>query len=75
MPLSGAAGLLLAVVLIKRLLLLGLPASIGFAFSAVPRLAIGIGASKLLVNLCAGSLIQMGFRPFVSVNFVKLVRI
>ena len=59
MPISRAIGVLVSVVLIYRLLLLlGLPSSTVLAFSAVPGLAIGLGASKLLGNLFAGLSIQ-----------------
>ncbi len=59
MPISRAVGMLVSVVLIYRLLLLlGLPSSTVLAFSAVPGLAIGLGASKLLGNLFAGLSIQ-----------------
>ena len=59
MPISRALGALVSVVLIYRLLLLlGLPSSTVLAFSAVPGLAIGLGASKLLGNLFAGLSIQ-----------------
>lgn len=59
MPISRAIGMLVSVVLIYRLLLLlGLPSSTVLAFSAVPGLAIGLGASKLLGNLFAGLSIQ-----------------
>ena len=59
MPISRAVGALVSVVLIYRLLLLlGLPSSTVLAFSAVPGLAIGLGASKLLGNLFAGLSIQ-----------------
>ena len=72
MPLSRAAGLLVAVVLIYRLLLLlGLPASTVLAFSAVPGLAIGLGASKLLGNLFAGLSIQTD-RPLRVGEFCQI---
>ncbi len=59
MPISRVVGALVSVVLIYRLLLLlGLPSSTVLAFSAVPGLAIGLGASKLLGNLFAGLSIQ-----------------
>ena len=59
MPICRAIGVLLAVALLYRLLiLLGLPATTVLAFSAVPGLAIGLGASKLLGNLFAGLSIQ-----------------
>ena len=72
MPLCRAAGLLVAVVLIYRLLLLlGLPASTVLAFSAVPGLAIGLGASKLLGNLFAGLSIQTD-RPLRVGEFCQI---
>ena len=72
MPLSRAVGLLVAVVLIYRLLLLlGLPASTVLAFSAVPGLAIGLGASKLLGNLFAGLSIQTD-RPLRVGEFCQI---
>lgn len=59
MPVCRVLGGLVAVGLIYRLLIvLGLPATTVFAFSAVPGLAIGLGASKLLGNLFAGLSIQ-----------------
>ena len=58
-PLCRALGVLVAVLILYRLLiLLGLPSSTVLAFSAVPGLAIGLGASKLLGNLFAGLSIQ-----------------
>ena len=72
MPLSRAGGLLVSVVLIYRLLLLlGLPASTVLAFSAVPGLAIGLGASKLLGNLFAGLSIQTD-RPLRVGEFCQI---
>ncbi|MEJ6658374.1 MAG: mechanosensitive ion channel [Synechococcus sp. ChSW.bin.154] len=72
MPLSRAVGLLVAIVLIYRLLiLLGLPASTVLAFSAVPGLAIGLGASKLLGNLFAGLSIQTD-RPLRVGEFCQI---
>ena len=72
MPLSRAGGLLVAIVLIYRLLLLlGLPASTVLAFSAVPGLAIGLGASKLLGNLFAGLSIQTD-RPLRVGEFCQI---
>ena len=59
MPASRAVGMLISVVLIYRLLLLlGLPSNTVLAFSAVPGLAIGLGATKLIGNLFAGLSIQ-----------------
>ena len=59
MPVGRVMGGFVAVALIYRLLIvLGLPSSTVLAFSAVPGLAIGLGASKLLGNLFAGLSIQ-----------------
>ena len=44
--------------LYKLLVVLGLPSTTVLAFSAVPGLAIGLGASKLLGNLFGGLSIQ-----------------
>lgn len=55
MPLCRVLGALIGITLMYRLLiLLELPASTVLAFSAVPGLAIGLGASQLLGNLFAG---------------------
>lgn len=59
MPICRVLGGLVAVVMIYRLLVvLGLPSTTVMAFSAVPGLAIGLGASKLLGNLFGGLSIQ-----------------
>lgn len=59
MPVCRVLGALAAVVMIYRLLVvLGLPSTTVLAFSAVPGLAIGLGASKLLGNLFGGLSIQ-----------------
>ena len=72
MPLSRAVGVLMAVVVFYRLLLmLGLPSSTVLAFSAVPGLAIGLGASKLLGNLFAGLSIQTD-RPLRVGEFCRV---
>ena len=72
MPLCRAGGVLVGVVLVYRLLLLlGLPASTVLAFSAVPGLAIGLGASKLLGNLFAGLSIQTD-RPLRVGEFCRI---
>ena len=72
MPLCRALGALIAVVIVYRLLiLLGLPASTVLAFSAVPGLAIGLGASKLLGNLFAGLSIQTD-RPLRVGEFCRV---
>ncbi len=72
MPLCRALGGLVAVVLLYRLLiLLGLPSSSVLAFSAVPGLAIGLGASKLLGNLFAGLSIQTD-RPLRVGEFCRV---
>lgn len=59
MPVCRVLGALVAVVMIYRLLVVvGLPSTTVLAFSAVPGLAIGLGASKLLGNLFGGLSIQ-----------------
>ncbi len=71
-PMSRAIGVLLAVlILYQLLLLLGLPSSTVLAFSAVPGLAIGLGASKLLGNLFAGLSIQTD-RPLRVGEFCRV---
>ena len=58
-PLCRAAGVCVGVILIYRVfLVLGFPSRTVLAFSAVPGLAIGLGASKLLSNLFAGLSLQ-----------------
>lgn len=72
MPVCRVLGGLVAVVLIYRLLIvLGLPSTTVLAFSAVPGLAIGLGASKLLGNLFAGLAIQTD-RPLRVGEFCKV---
>jgi len=72
MPISRSLGVLIALALLYRLLiLLGLPPSTVLAFSAVPGLAIGLGASKLLGNLFAGLAIQTD-RPLRVGEFCKV---
>jgi MscS family membrane protein len=72
MPVSRVVGGLVAVVLIYRLLIvLGLPSNTVLAFSAVPGLAIGLGASKLLGNLFAGLSIQTD-RPVRVGEFCRI---
>ena len=72
MPLCRALGALAAVVIFYRLLiLLGLPGNTVLAFSAVPGLAIGLGASKLLGNLFAGLAIQTD-RPLRVGEFCRV---
>ena len=59
LPICRFLGALTAVLIIYQLLLrLGMPSSTVLAFSAVPGLAIGLGASKLLGNIFAGISIQ-----------------
>ena len=59
MPISRVLGAIVVLGLLYSLLLdLGLPPDTVLAFSAVPGLAIGLGASKLLGNLFAGLSIQ-----------------
>lgn len=72
MPLCRALGGLIAVAIFYRLLImLGLPASTVLAFSAVPGLAIGLGASKLLGNMFAGLSIQTD-RPLRVGEFCRV---
>jgi MscS family membrane protein len=72
MPVGRALGGLVALALIYRLLLvLGLPSGTLLAFSAVPGLAIGLGASKLLGNLFAGLSIQTD-RPVRVGEFCRI---
>ncbi|MFL0768244.1 MAG: mechanosensitive ion channel family protein [Prochlorococcus sp.] len=72
MPICRTLGVLTAVLLIYRLLiLLGLPTNTVLAFSAVPGLAIGLGASKLLGNLFAGLSIQTD-RPIRVGEFCRI---
>ena len=59
LPICRFLGAMTAVLIIYQLLLrLGMPSSTVLAFSAVPGLAIGLGASKLLGNIFAGISIQ-----------------
>lgn len=72
MPVGRAVGGLVALAFIYRLLLaLGLPPGTLLAFSAVPGLAIGLGASKLLGNLFAGLSIQTD-RPVRVGEFCRI---
>jgi len=72
MPICRTLGALTMVALIYQLLLLlGLPAETVLAFSAVPGLAIGLGASKLLGNLFAGLSIQTD-RPLRVGEFCRV---
>jgi MscS family membrane protein len=72
MPVGRALGGLVALAFIYRLLLaLGLPPGTLLAFSAVPGLAIGLGASKLLGNLFAGLSIQTD-RPVRVGEFCRI---
>jgi len=72
MPICRTLGALTLVALIYQLLLLlGLPAETVLAFSAVPGLAIGLGASKLLGNLFAGLSIQTD-RPLRVGEFCRV---
>jgi MscS family membrane protein len=72
MPVCRVVGGLVAVVLIYRLLVvLGLPPATVLAFSAVPGLAIGLGASKLLGNLFGGLSIQTD-RPVRVGEFCRI---
>ena len=59
LPICRFLGAMTAVIVIYQLLLrIGMPSSTVLAFSAVPGLAIGLGASKLLGNIFAGISIQ-----------------
>ena len=72
MPVSRVLGMLVAFVMVYRLLIvLGLPPATVLAFSAVPGLAIGLGASKLLGNLFAGLSIQTD-RPVRVGEFCRI---
>jgi len=72
MPISRSLGVLTALALLYRLLImLGLPPTTVLAFSAVPGLAVGLGASKLLGNLFAGLAIQTD-RPLRVGEFCKI---
>ena len=72
MPVCRVLGALVGLVLIYRLLIaLGLPSTTVLAFSAVPGLAIGLGASKLLGNLFAGLSIQTD-RPLRVGEFCRI---
>ena len=72
MPVSRVLGALVGAWLIYKLLVdLGLPSSTVLAFSAVPGLAIGLGASKLLGNLFAGLAIQTD-RPLRVGEFCRI---
>ncbi|MEY3751413.1 MAG: hypothetical protein RLZZ186_1832 [Cyanobacteriota bacterium] len=72
MPACRVMGGLVAVVMVYRLLVvLGLPPTTVLAFSAVPGLAIGLGASKLLGNLFGGLSIQTD-RPVRVGEFCRI---
>ena len=72
MPITRAIGALASIALLYRLLIvMGLPANTVLAFSAVPGLAIGLGASKLLGNLFAGLSIQTD-RPLRVGEFCRV---
>ena len=72
MPVCRVVGGLLVMAMIYRLLIeLGLPSTTVLAFSAVPGLAIGLGASKLLGNLFAGLSIQTD-RPLRVGEFCRI---
>lgn len=72
MPLSRILASLAAMALLCELLIkVGLPSSTVLAFSAVPGLAIGLGASKLLGNLFAGFSIQSD-RPLRVGEFCRV---
>ena len=72
LPLCRVAAMVVGVALLFRLLLdLGIPAATVLTFSAVPGLAIGLGASKLLGNLFAGLAIQTD-RPLRLGEFCQI---
>ncbi len=72
MPISRMLAAMAAMALLYQLLLkVGLPPSTVLAFSAVPGLAIGLGASKLLGNLFAGLSIQSD-RPLRVGEFCRI---
>jgi len=72
MPASRLIGIVFSVYYVYKLLLsFGLPSSTILAFSAVPGLAIGLGASKMLANLIAGLVIQTD-RPIRVGDFVDI---
>ena len=72
MPISRMLAALAAMALLYQLLIkVGLPPSTVLAFSAVPGLAIGLGASKLLGNLFAGLSIQSD-RPLRVGEFCRI---
>jgi len=75
MPASRLIGIAFSVYYVYKLLLsFGLPSSTILAFSAVPGLAIGLGASKMLANLIAGLVIQTD-RPIRVGDFVDIAGI
>ncbi|MBJ7364456.1 MAG: mechanosensitive ion channel, partial [Synechococcus sp. SupBloom_Metag_053] len=72
MPASRLVGIAFSTYYIYQLLIsFGLPPSTILAFSAVPGLAIGLGASKMLSNLIAGLVIQTD-RPIRVGDFVDI---
>jgi len=72
MPLCRAAAVIVVLAIVYRLLLnLGIPAATVLTFSAVPGLAIGLGASKLLSNFFAGLSIQSD-RPLKLGEFCQV---
>ena len=72
LPVCRFLGAMTAVIVIYQLLLrLGMPNSTVLAFSAVPGLAIGLGASKLLGNIFAGISIQSD-RPIRVGEFCQI---
>ncbi len=72
MPVCRVFGGLLFVLMIYRLfVVIGLPSTTILAFSAVPGLAIGLGASKLLGNLFGGLSIQTD-RPVRVGEFCRI---
>ena len=72
MPASRLVGIAFSTYYVYQLLIsFGLPPSTILAFSAVPGLAIGLGASKMLSNLIAGLVIQTD-RPIRVGDFVDI---
>ena len=72
MPLCRAGAVVIVLAIVYRLLLnLGIPSATVLTFSAVPGLAIGLGASKLLANFFAGLSIQSD-RPLKLGEFCQV---
>ncbi|MEA5399667.1 mechanosensitive ion channel domain-containing protein [Synechococcus sp. BA-124 BA4] len=72
MPLCRAGAVVFVLAIVYQLLLnLGIPSATVLTFSAVPGLAIGLGASKLLANFFAGLSIQSD-RPLKLGEFCQV---